>query len=67
MADGGQSLRKILDPVSEPFRPEMNNYETSRDIGVHELWQLQAARTVQQKKYLDRWNAAGLDAIICRF
>ncbi|KIW02020.1 uncharacterized protein PV09_06525 [Verruconis gallopava] len=65
VADGGTSLRKILAPVNEPFRPEMKMYETAKDEGVYALWQVHLARVEQQKRYLDRWNAAGIDAIIC--
>jgi amidase len=43
----------------------MKSYETAKDTGVYELWQNQLARVQEQKKYLDRWNAAGIDAIIC--
>ncbi|KAK3715412.1 hypothetical protein LTR37_007140 [Vermiconidia calcicola] len=64
-ADGGKSVRKILEPVGEPFRPEMKSYETANDLGVYDLWQLQKQRTALQKKYLDRWAACeGLDAIL---
>jgi amidase len=65
VADGGTSLRKILGPVNEPFRPEMQMYESAKDIGVYEMWQTQSARVELQKNYLDRWNAAGIDAILC--
>lgn len=67
VADGGTSVRKILDPVNEPFRPEMKMYESAKDAGVYDLWQTQLARTTEQKKYLDRWNTAGIDAILCPY
>lgn len=64
-ADGGTSVRKILEPVGEPFRPEMKAYEDAKDLGVYELWQLQIARTTLSKRYLDRWAACeGLDGIL---
>ena len=65
VSDGGTSVRKILYPVNEPFRPEMKMYESAQDSGVYDLWQTQGARVNEQKKYLDRWNAAGIDAILC--
>ena len=65
VADGGQSVRKILEPTGEPWRPEMKLYETAKDMTVYELWQLQKQRTALQKMYLDRWaSCEGLDAII---
>jgi amidase len=65
VADGGTSLRKILDPVKEPFRPEMKMYESAKDTGVYDMWQTQMSRVELQKRYLDRWNAAGIDGILC--
>ncbi|WPG97460.1 acetamidase [Acrodontium crateriforme] len=65
LADGGKSVRKILEPVDEPFRPEMEPYANSPEMTVYELWQVQKARTALCKKYLDRWQACeGLDAIL---
>jgi amidase len=65
VADGGESVRKILEPVQEPFRPEMKAYEEAKDKGVYNLWQLQKQRTALCKRYLDRWNSVeGLDAIL---
>ncbi|KAK3641845.1 hypothetical protein LTR56_000003 [Elasticomyces elasticus] len=65
VADGGQSIRKILEASGEPLRPEMQSYGDSKDLGVYELWQLQKQRTALAKRYLDRWAACeGLDAIL---
>lgn len=65
VADGGTSVRKILEPTGEPWRPEMKLYETAKDMTVYELWQLQKQRTALQKMYLDRWaSCEGLDAIL---
>lgn len=65
VADGGRSVRMILEPAGEPFRPEMKAYETASDVNVYDLWQLHKQRTALQKKYLDRWAACeGLDAIL---
>lgn len=65
VSDGGKSVRNILEPVREPFRPEMAAYRDAKELGVHELWQLQKQRTALCKRYLDRWNACeGLDAIL---
>lgn len=64
VADGGKSVEKILEPTGEPIRPEMAPYRTAKEIGVHELWQLQGQRTALCKRYLDRWEAAGIDAIL---
>jgi amidase len=65
LADGGKSIRKILEEADEPFRPEMKAYETATELGVYELWQLQRQRTDLSKMYLDKWAASnGVDAIL---
>lgn len=63
-SDGGTSIRKIIEPVGEPWRPELAAYETAKDGGVYDLWQLHKQRTALQKRYLDRWTKAGIDAIL---
>jgi amidase len=66
IADGGTSVRKIIEPVGEPFREEMRAYETAIETGSYDLWQLQKSRTALCKRYLDRWESIeGLDAILC--
>jgi amidase len=68
LADGGNSVRNILDAVGEPFRPEMQMYSIAKELGTHGMWQLQMERTDLSKAYLDRWNRCeGLDAILCTF
>ena len=65
VADGGKSVQKILDPVGEPWRPEMKAYGEAKELSVYDLWQLQKERTALQKMYLDRWaKCDGLDAIL---
>jgi amidase len=65
LADGGKSVRKILEAADEPFRPEMRSYETATELGVYDLWQLQRERTDLCKLYLDKWEASqGVDAIL---
>jgi len=66
VADGAKSVRDILAPVDEPFREEMLPYAQAKEIGVHEMWQLQAKRSKLCKDYLDRWSQAGLDGILCK-
>ncbi|KAJ0423035.1 amidase signature domain-containing protein [Aspergillus carlsbadensis] len=65
VADGGESVRKLLEPTGEPFRPEMRMYEDAEDRGVYEMWQMQLKRNELCKRYLDRWNEAGVDALLC--
>jgi amidase len=70
VADGGKSLRKILDTEKgkEPFRPEMMQYEKAKDAGVYDMWQMQLQKLEINKAYMDRWNASdGMDAILCKF
>lgn len=65
LADGGKSVRKLLEPTKEPFRPEMQDYANATEIGVYAMWQIQLARNSLCKSYLDRWNEAGIDAVLC--
>lgn len=65
LADGGKSIRKVLEEADEPFRPEMKAYETATELGVYDLWQLQRQRTDLSKMYLDKWaTSEGVDAIL---
>lgn len=65
LADGAKSIRTLIKPTEEPFRPEMKDYEDSSEIGVYELWQIHLERNALQKDYLERWNSCeGLDAIL---
>ncbi|GAB7346666.1 hypothetical protein MBLNU459_g1794t1 [Dothideomycetes sp. NU459] len=65
LADGGKSVRDILEPVGEPFRPEMQGYAEAPEVGVHAMWKLQAKRTQLCKNYLDKWTKSGIDGILC--
>ncbi|KAL8388947.1 hypothetical protein RB595_008914 [Gaeumannomyces hyphopodioides] len=65
VADGGISIRRELERTGEPWRPEMEAYSRAAEVGTHEMWQIHLERTAFQKKYLDRWNVAGIDAILC--
>lgn len=65
VCDGGKTLRSILDPVQEPFRPELAMYEQATELGVSELWKLQSKRLQLITEYLKRWQRAGIDAILC--
>lgn len=65
LADGAESIRKVLDRTKEPFRPEMEDYAQAKALTTYEMWQTHLERTDLQKRYLDRWNQAGIDAIIC--
>ncbi|KAF4554603.1 Acetamidase-like protein 1 [Elsinoe fawcettii] len=65
VADGGKTLKSILEPVGEPFRPELAMYEQATEIGVSELWKMQSKRVQLIAEYLKRWQRAGIDAILC--
>ncbi|KAJ5776517.1 uncharacterized protein N7511_001528 [Penicillium nucicola] len=65
LADGGKSVRKLLEPTGEPFRPEMKPYEKASELGVYDLWQMHVQRNTICKSYLDRWNETEIDAILC--
>lgn len=65
LADGGRSVRKLLEPTGEPFRPEMKPYEEANEKSVYDLWQMHVNRNNLCKSYLDRWNETGIDTILC--
>lgn len=65
LADGGKTIEHELQRTGEPWRDEMRDYSTAQELGTAEMWKLHLERTAFQNKYLDRWNAEGLDAIIC--
>jgi len=66
LSDGGKSIAKMLEPVNEPYIKWLEWYKTARELGTHEMWQIQADRTELCKAYLDRWNACeGLDMLLC--
>jgi len=64
VADGGIGIRNELRRTGEPLRPEMQGFDGTRELGTFEMWQLHLQRTAFRKKYLDRWNEAGIDAIL---
>ncbi|KAI0887148.1 amidase [Annulohypoxylon maeteangense] len=65
VADGGKAIMRELARTGEPLRPEMAMYGTARELSGFEYWQLHMDRQAYQKRYLDRWLAAGIDAILC--
>lgn len=64
VADGGKTLVSILEPSQEPFRPELKMYQEAKEIGVSELWKLQAKRLQLTTEYLQRVESAGIDAVL---
>ncbi|XXH02049.1 hypothetical protein Hte_008414 [Hypoxylon texense] len=65
VADGGRSIRIELECTGEPWRPELAMYARASEIGGYDYWQLHLDRQAFQKRYLDRWLEAGIDAILC--
>lgn len=66
VADGGEAIRRELARTGEPWRPEMEMYEHApRSLTGVEYWELHVERQDYQKRYLDRWLDAGIDAILC--
>ena len=65
VADGGKSVKALLDPTGEPFRPEMQAYADAKELGVYDMWRLQLQRSEFQRQYLEQWMSHdGLDAIL---
>lgn len=66
VADGGLAIREEIAKTGEPwFLPEMQAFATAQELGTRDLWRLHAERQAYQKRHLDRWNAAGIDALLC--
>ncbi|KAF2152646.1 acetamidase [Myriangium duriaei CBS 260.36] len=65
VADGGETLKTILEPANEPWRPEMDMYNKAKELPVSQMWSLQAKRSQLNTTYLSRLQKAGLDAILC--
>ncbi|KAK8122584.1 Acetamidase [Apiospora sp. TS-2023a] len=66
VADGGLAIREEIAKTGEPwFLPEMEAYTTAQEVGTRDHWRLHAERQAYQKRHLDRWNAAGIDALLC--
>jgi len=65
LADGGKSVKRELERTGEPLRPEMEGYGNAKELGALEYWGLHLERQAYQKRYLDRWRKAGIDAILC--
>ncbi|EGX89098.1 acetamidase [Cordyceps militaris CM01] len=64
VADGAAAIRKELARTGEPWRPEMDAYRDAQPMSVFDVWSLQTERTAFQNANLDRWNEAGLDALL---
>ena len=64
VADGGKTIKHELERTGEPLRPEMAPYGVAAELGTADMWKLHLERSAYQNKYLDRWNAAGLDALL---
>ncbi|KAL7794305.1 amidase signature domain-containing protein [Trichoderma ceciliae] len=64
VADGGLTIKSQLDPTGEPWRSEMHHYSVARELGTAEMWKLHLERTDFQNRHLDRWNKAGIDALL---
>lgn len=64
VADGAVAIRRELERTGEPWRPEMGAYRDAKPMSVYEMWNLQSERTAFQNANLDRWNEAGIDALL---
>ncbi|KAI2636380.1 amidase [Hypomontagnella submonticulosa] len=65
LADGGKAIQKELEKTGEPMPVEMTMYSTARELSALEYWALHLERQEYQKRYLDRWLGAGIDALLC--
>lgn len=65
LADGGTAIDKVLKRGGEPWREDMEEYRSLKELTVNQMWELQIERTEFLESHLDRWNKAGIDAILC--
>lgn len=72
VADGGRAILEEIARTGEPWiLPAMQAYQeaaaagVAAELGTRDLWRLHAERQAYQKRHLDRWNAAGIDALLC--
>ncbi|KAK8072631.1 Acetamidase [Apiospora saccharicola] len=65
VADGGLAIREEITKTGEPWFPDMQAYATAQELGTRDHWRLHAERQAYQKRHLDRWNAAGIDGLLC--
>ena len=63
-ADGGESLKAILKPTGEPFRPEMAAYDSAKALSVQEYWGVQAKRSALATESLKQWRELGCDCLL---
>lgn len=65
VADGGKSVKGLLAPTDEPFRPEMQQYKDAQELGGIDMWKLHLERSELARQYLEQWMSHGdLDAIM---
>ncbi|EKG22103.1 Amidase [Macrophomina phaseolina MS6] len=58
-ADGGEDVRREVLAGGEPFIPHVEALvNRGQAISVYAYWQLNKLKREQQKRYLDKWNAA---------
>ncbi|KAF3016466.1 hypothetical protein E8E14_008665 [Neopestalotiopsis sp. 37M] len=65
VADGGAAIRREIERSGEPWRPEMEAYRVAAELPTSDMWALHLERVEFQRRYLERWNRAGIDAILC--
>jgi amidase len=65
VADGGKSCKAALSPVNEPWRPEMDAYESATELGCYDLWQIHLERNELCNSSIEAWaTCEGLDGIL---
>ncbi|RDA90709.1 hypothetical protein CP533_4948 [Ophiocordyceps camponoti-saundersi (nom. inval.)] len=65
VADGGDAIRTVIERSGEPWPAQLRPYETATELSTSAMWRLQTERSGFQCRYLERWNAAAIDAILC--
>lgn len=65
LADGGRAIARELERTGEPWRPEMQMYADAAELTTLQCWHMHLERQAYQKRYLDRWLGAGIDAVLC--
>ncbi|KAI9031140.1 general amidase [Hyaloraphidium curvatum] len=65
-ADGGKDITRDVDAGGEPYVPALAWVLAARGKGIdaYDFWQLNRQKDVIRRRWLEAWNASGIDALI---
>lgn len=62
--DDGKVIKGQFAASGEPPVKEMVIHEKDNNMGIADLWKLQAERSAFQNEFLEKWNSEGIDALL---